>query len=100
VGFFVQRKCTDNSFAYGNAGDLLVLHFHHDEADGKGSDPQSPVGFHHCCGVSAVPGLPPPAEVFVVAPVCASPIPSLPQDHNAGCGPARLDRPPRPPQLT
>jgi hypothetical protein len=55
-------------------GDLLVLHFHpHDD-----------------------PGLPPPIEVFVVAPICASLVPSPPQEHLAGCGPVTLDRPPRP----
>lgn len=81
-------------------GDLLVLHFHPHNDDGKGSDKHPPAGVHHCCGVVAVPGLPPPIEVSIVAPVCASLVPSLPQDHHAGCGPVTLDRPPRPSLLT
>lgn len=81
-------------------GDMLVLHFHPYGDDGKGSDRQSPTGVHHCCGVVAVPGLPPPIEVSIVAPICASLVPSLPQDRHAGCGPVTLDRPPRPSLLT
>jgi hypothetical protein len=81
-------------------GDLLVLHFHPHDDDGKHSDKQSPAGVHHCCGVLAVAGLPPPIEVSVIAPICASLVPSLPQEHQAGCGPVTLDRPPRPSVLT
>jgi hypothetical protein len=77
-------------------GDLLVLHFHLDDDDGNGSDKKSPAGVHHCCGVLAAPGLPPPIEVSIVTPICASSVPSLRQDHHAGCGPVTLDRPPRP----
>jgi hypothetical protein len=76
-------------------GDLLVLHFHPHDDDGKDSEKQSPAGVHHCCGVLAFPGLPPPIEVYIVAPICAALVPSLPQGDHAGCGPVTLDRPPR-----
>jgi hypothetical protein len=81
-------------------GDLLVLHFHPHDDDGKHSDKQSPGGVHHCCGVLAAPGLPPLIEVSIVATVCVALVPSLPQNDHAGCGAVTLDRPPRPSLLT
>jgi hypothetical protein len=81
-------------------GDLMVLHFHLDDGDRTGSGKKSSADVHHCCGVLAAPGLPPPIEVSIVTPICASLVPSLPQDHHAGSGPVTLDRPPRPSLLT
>jgi len=75
-------------------GGLLIPHYHHD-ADHKSTDQHFPGGIHHCCGALALPGLLPPAEIAFADQVCASLISSVPQDHHAGCGPARLDRPPR-----
>ena len=77
-------------------GGLLIPHFHHDGADHRNSDQHVPGGTHHCCGALSLPGLLPPIEVSIAGQVCATLISSLPQDHHAGCGPARLDRPPRP----
>ena len=76
-------------------GGLLIPHYHHDEADHQNSDQHGPGGVHHCCGVLALPGLPPPTEISIADQMCVSLISSVPQDHHAGCGPVRLDRPPR-----
>jgi hypothetical protein len=81
-------------------GGLLIPHFHHDDADHEGSDHQVPGGAHHCCGSLSLPGLLSPAEVAIAAPICSSLISPEPDDHHAGCGPVRLDRPPRLPSLT
>jgi hypothetical protein len=79
-------------------GGLLIPHFHHDDADHKGVDHKVP-GIHHCCGSLSLPGLLPPVEVAIADRVCASQIFPVPEDHHAGCGPVRLDRPPRLPSL-
>jgi hypothetical protein len=76
-------------------GGQLTPHIHHDKADGKGSDKQSPADVHHCCGVLFVSGFPPPTAISFVDRDCVSLIPSVSQDRHAGCGPIRLDRPPR-----
>ena len=76
-------------------GGLFIPHFHHDDADRKNSGQQVPGGGHHCCGALSLPGLLPPTEVSVVDRVCASLISSTPEDHHRGCGPVRLDRPPK-----
>jgi hypothetical protein len=76
-------------------GGMLVPHIHHDDADDKDSGKPSPGGGHHCCGVIALAGLLPPTEVSIAEQVCMSLISSVPQDLHAGCGPIRLDRPPR-----
>jgi hypothetical protein len=76
-------------------GGLLIPHYHHDDADHQNSDHHGPGGVHHCCGVLALPGLPPPTEISIADQMCTSLISSVPQDHHAGCGPVRLDRPPR-----
>jgi hypothetical protein len=76
-------------------GGLIIPHLHHDQGDHKNSGRQAPAGSHHCCGVVAVPGLPPPIEISVAEMICPSLVATVPQDHHASCGPARLDRPPR-----
>jgi hypothetical protein len=76
-------------------GDLLMLHFHHDELDHKSSDKNAPAGDHHCCGVVALPGLLPPSEISFVDQICVSLVSIVPQDNDVACHPARLDRPPR-----
>lgn len=76
-------------------GGLLLPHLHHDHAGHKSSGKGAPGGSHHCCGVLALPGLPPPAEISVADPVCASLVSTVPQDNLAACGPAQLERPPR-----
>jgi hypothetical protein len=80
-------------------GGLLIPHYHHDDADHKNPDQHFPGEVHHCCGALALPALLPPAEMAFADQVCPSLISSVPQDHHAGCGPARLDRPPRPSSL-
>jgi hypothetical protein len=77
-------------------GGMLAPHIHHDEAEGKNSGQHPSGGAHHCCGVLALPGLPPPTEISIADQMCTSLISSVSQDHHAGCGPVRLDRPPRP----
>ncbi|HLI98486.1 MAG TPA: hypothetical protein VKT76_02115 [Bradyrhizobium sp.] len=76
-------------------GGLLIPHFHHDDADHKKADHPSPGEVHHCCGALSLVALLPPTEISMTAPVCAVLISPRPQDHRAGCGPMRLDRPPR-----
>jgi hypothetical protein len=77
-------------------GGLLIPHYHHDDAiHHKNSGQDVPAGAHHCCGVLAPPGLLPPTDVSIADQICVSLVPSVPQDHHAGCGPSRLDRPPR-----
>jgi hypothetical protein len=76
-------------------GGILMPHIHHDNADGKHSDQRSPDGGHHCCGVLALAGLLPPADVSIADPICVSLISTVPQVLHSGCGPIRLDRPPR-----
>jgi hypothetical protein len=76
-------------------GGLLIPHFHHDDADHKGSDHQAPGGVHHCCGALSLAGLLPPTDVSIADRVCTALISPVPEDHHAGCGPMRLDRPPR-----
>ena len=76
-------------------GGMLVAHIHHDHADDKNSGKPSPGGGHHCCGVIALAGLPPPTGVSIANQNCASLISAVPQDRHRGCGPIRLDRPPR-----
>jgi hypothetical protein len=76
-------------------GGLLMPHVHHDHGDDKNSDQRAPGGGHHCCGVLAIPGLLPPTEISIVDQICLSLVSTVPQDHRAACGPARLDRPPR-----
>ena len=76
-------------------GGLLIPHFHHDDPDHKNSGPHVPGGAHHCCGTLSPPGLLPSIEISIADQVCATLISSVHQDHLAGCGPARLDRPPR-----
>src|SRR5437588_5710891 len=76
-------------------GGLLMPHVHHDIDDHKNSEQPAPSGGHHCCGVLALPGLPPPADISVADQICISLVSAVPQDHHAACGPARLDRPPR-----
>jgi hypothetical protein len=75
-------------------GGLLVPHLHHDN-DHKNSNQRVPGGGHHCCGVLALPGLPPPTEISVVDQICLPLVSTEPQDHHAACDAARLDRPPR-----
>ena len=76
-------------------GGLLIPHFHHEDADHKNPEQHVPGGAHHCCGTLSLAGLLPPTGVSIADQVCATLISSVPQDHRAGCGPARLDRPPR-----
>jgi hypothetical protein len=76
-------------------GGMLMPHVHHDHADDKNSDKGSPGGGHHCCGVFALAGLLPPTDASIADQICTSLIASVPQDRHAGCGPIRLDRPPR-----
>src|SRR5579863_4553691 len=80
-------------------GGLLIPHYHHDDADHKNTDQHIPAAVHHCCGALTLPGLLPPAEIAFADQTCTSLISSVPQDLRAGCGPARLDRPPRPSSL-
>lgn len=81
-------------------GGLQIPHFHHDDADREDSGQHLPGGAHHCCGVLSVAGLPPPTNFSIADQMCALLISSVPQDHHAGCGPMRLDRPPRLSSLT
>lgn len=74
---------------------LLMPHLHHNHDDHEKSDKRAPGGVHHCCGVLALPGLPPPTNLSVASQVCASLVAEVPQDHRTACGPMRLDRPPR-----
>ena len=77
-------------------GGLLMPHLHHDHGDHKNSDQRAPDGGHHCCGVLALPALPPPTEMISIADqICTSFVSAVPEDNHAACGPARLDRPPR-----
>jgi hypothetical protein len=80
-------------------GGLLIPHYHHDDADHNNSDQPGLGGVHHCCGALSPPGLPPAAEVAIADQMSASLISSVPEDHHAGCGPIRLERPPRPSSL-
>jgi len=87
---------SDASLVHSVHGGLLMLHVHHDHADHKNSNERAPGGGHHCCGVLALAGLPPPTEMISVADqICMSLVSTVPQDKHAACGPARLDRPPR-----
>jgi hypothetical protein len=76
-------------------GGLLIPHFHHDDAGHGDSDHQAPGAAHHCCGALSLPGLLSPIVVAVIDRVCMSSILPMPEDHHAGCGSMRLDRPPR-----
>jgi len=76
-------------------GGLLAPHLHHDHDDHKNSGQRAPGGVHHCCGVLALPGLPPPTDITVADEICSSLVSTVPQDHQAACGPVRPDRPPR-----
>src|ERR1700730_532896 len=76
-------------------GGLLMPHLHHDHGDNKNSGQRAPGGSHHCCGVLALPGLPPPTDIAVAEQICVSLVSTVPQYNHAACGPARLDRPPR-----
>jgi hypothetical protein len=80
-------------------GGLLIPHFHHDDADHRNPDQHAPGGAHHCCGALSLAGLLPPTGVSIADQDCARLISSVPRDHHAACGPARLDRPPRPSSL-
>jgi hypothetical protein len=78
-------------------GGMLAPHIHHhDEAEGKNSGQHPSGGAHHCCGVLALPGLPPPAGIFIAGQMSVSLVSPAPEDHHTGCGPVRLERPPRP----
>src|SRR6476661_3490833 len=70
-------------------GGLLMPHLHHDHGNNEGSDQRAPSGAHHCCGVLALPGLPPPTEIYVADQICMSLVSTIPQDHRAACGPVR-----------
>jgi hypothetical protein len=76
-------------------GGLLVPHFHHHDADHKNSGQQGPGGFDHCCGVLSLPGLPAAADFAIDDRICVALIASVREDHHAGCGPIRMERPPR-----
>ena len=66
-----------------------------DCADQTSAGQRAPDGSHHCCGVLALAGLPPPIDMSVTDQICMSLVSALPEDNHAACGPARLDRPPR-----
>lgn len=76
-------------------GGLMVPHVHHDHGGRENSEHGAPSGAHHCCGVLALPGLPPPTVISVAGEICPSLVAAVPQDQHAACSPARLDRPPR-----
>lgn len=77
-------------------GGMLLPHVHDDHADDKNHDKRSPGDGHRCCGVMALAGLLPPIGAAITDQICTSLIASVLQDHLAGCGPIRLDKPPRP----
>jgi hypothetical protein len=76
-------------------GGVLMPHLHHDHSDSKDPGQRAPNGGHHCCGVLALPGLPPPIDIVVAEQICVLFVSSVPHYNHAACGPARLDRPPR-----
>jgi hypothetical protein len=76
-------------------GGLLMPHLHHDHGEHKNSNERDRISGHHCCGVIALPGVPPPTDIYVADQICMLLVAAVPQDDHAACGPARLDRPPR-----
>jgi hypothetical protein len=76
-------------------GGMLLPHVHDDKAGDKNSDKRAAGGGHHCCGVVALPGLPPPTGISVADQICMSLVAAVFQDQHAACDPMRLDRPPR-----
>src|ERR1700674_5132676 len=59
-------------------GGLLMPHLHHDDADHPDSNHRAPGGGHLCCGVLAVPGLPPPTDISVTDQICMSLVSTVP----------------------
>jgi len=76
-------------------GGVLFLHVHHNRA-GHAHGPMQPAdGGDHCCGVFALPGLPPPYGVHVTDLAAPALIAFVPQEIGRSCNPPRPDRPPR-----
>jgi hypothetical protein len=75
---------------------MLTLHFHDEDGDHRDqtAKPGSKI-VHHCRGAVAQPGLEPPVGGAVFLPSVKMTLLPPTETSLSGCGPIRLDRPPR-----
>jgi hypothetical protein len=76
-------------------GGFLTLHFHNDGRDHDHSKKTDSSQTHHCCGVVAISGLEPGAEVSFNRLALTSAIAWPSEQRISGRNLGRLDRPPR-----